>query len=154
MQIRTAVVEEAPAIAALAGELLTEIMTLIGEPVFHFDLTDTTERLARFIQEERYSVFVASDTAVPVGFVALYEGYALYAEGAFGVIPELYVQPAYRSQRIGADLLAHAKALGRARGWTRLEVTTPPLPAFASTLTFYERQGFSITGGRKLKVML
>lgn len=154
MLIRTAVVEDAPAIAALVGDLLTEIMTVIAEPVFHFELSETTERLARFIREARYVVFVASDTAGPVGFLALYEAYALYAEGAFGTIPELYVQPAYRSQRIGAELLAHATAFGRARQWTRLEVTTPPLPAFERTLAFYERHGFSVSGGRKLKVAL
>ncbi|AFL73496.1 hypothetical protein [Thiocystis violascens] len=65
MLIRTAVVEDAPAIAALVGDLLTEIMTVIAEPVFHFDLSETTERLARFIREARYVVFVASDSAGP-----------------------------------------------------------------------------------------
>jgi hypothetical protein len=43
---------------------------------------------------------------------------------------------------------------GKARGWKRLEVTTPPLPQFEKTLAFYEREGFAITGGRKLKVLL
>jgi hypothetical protein len=28
------------------------------------------------------------------------------------------------------------------------------LPAFERTLTFYEREGFAITGGRKLKTLL
>jgi len=44
--------------------------------------------------------------------------------------------------------------MNRAIGWTRLEVTTPPLPQFDKTLAFYTREGFSITGGRKLKVVL
>lgn len=154
MLIRTAVVEDAPAIATLVGELLTEIMTVIGEQVFRFELAETTERLACFIREERYVVLVASDGAGPVGFLTLYEGYALYAEGAFGTIAELYVRPADRVRGIGAELLAGAKALGRGRQWTRLEVTTPPLPAFERTLAFYARHGFAITGGRKLKATL
>jgi hypothetical protein len=33
-------------------------------------------------------------------------------------------------------------------------VTTPPLPPFEKTLAFYEREGFAIAGGRKLKVAL
>jgi GNAT superfamily N-acetyltransferase len=78
----------------------------------------------------------------------------MYAEGAFGTIPELYVRPAYRANRLGLDLVFQAKSFGASRGWTRLEVTTPPLPQFDRTLAFYEREGFSITGGRKLKVTL
>ena len=37
------------------------------------------------------------------------------------------------------------------KGWSRIEVTTPPLPEFGRTLRFYEANGFSVTGGRKLK---
>jgi hypothetical protein len=48
-------------------------------------------------------------------------------------------------------LLEQAVAFGASRGWTRVEVTTPPLPQFEKTLAFYEREGFAITGGRKLK---
>lgn len=86
--------------------------------------------------------------------IALYESYALYAEGAFGTIPELYVRPGFRSKELGFQLIAQAKSFGRSRGWKRLEVTTPPLPEFDKTLAFYEREGFAITGGRKLKIAL
>lgn len=154
MSIRRADVEDAPRVAALVGELLTEIMGQTGAPHFRFDLSETSTRFVRFLEEGRYVVFVASDAASIVGFVALYESYALYAEGAFGTIPELYVQPAYRSRHIGAELLAAAAAFGRTRHWTRLEVTTPPLPAFDRTLAFYERYGFAISGGRKLRLAL
>jgi hypothetical protein len=50
--------------------------------------------------------------------------------------------------------LEQARRLGQSRGWRRLEVTTPPLPQFDRTLAFYQRQGFSISGGRKLKLEL
>ena len=42
-----------------------------------------------------YSVFIASDTSknIDIGLAALYESHALYAEGAFGTIPEFYVRP-------------------------------------------------------------
>lgn len=92
--------------------------------------------------------------APPLGFVALYESHALYAEGPFGTIPELYVRPEYRSENVGFSLVSQAKSFGTSRGWKRLEVTTPPLPQFDKTLAFYEREGFAITGGRKLKVVL
>lgn len=35
---------------------------------------------------------------------------------------------------------------------TRLEVTTPPLPQCDRTLAFYRREGFGISGGRKMKM--
>ncbi|OGW49676.1 MAG: GNAT family N-acetyltransferase, partial [Nitrospirae bacterium RBG_19FT_COMBO_58_9] len=90
----------------------------------------------------------------PLGFLALYESYALYAEGSFGTIPELFVRPAYRSSGVGATLISEAQGVGQARGWSRIEVTTPPLPQFDRTLAFYQQQGFSISGGRKLKIDL
>ena len=90
----------------------------------------------------------------PAGFIALYESYALYAEGAYGTMPELYIRPEYRTNGLGLRLVSQAKSFGKSRGWTRLEVTSPPLPQFDRTLAFYEREGFAITGGRKLKVSL
>ena len=147
--------DEAPIIAEMVGELLAEIMAAIGIQAFNFDLADTVERLADFIDREKYFVFVASGAnGGSAGFIALYESYALYAEGAFGTIPELYVRPEYRSHSLGQNLVSQAKVFGEARGWSRLEVTTPPLPQFDRTLAFYEREGFSITGGHKLKVAL
>ena len=47
-----------------------------------------------------------------------------------------------------------AMAFGRARGWRRLEVTTPPLPQFDRTLRFYEANGFEPSGGKKLKAAI
>jgi GNAT superfamily N-acetyltransferase len=154
MIIRRATAEEAPQVAEMVGALLAEIMDAIGVQVFNFDLPATVRRLAEFIAQKKYFVFAAWDGESPVGFISLYESYALYAEGAFGTIPELYVRPAWRSAEVGLALVATAREFGRSRGWTRLEVTTPPLPQFDKTLAFYEREGFAITGGRKLKVAL
>jgi N-acetylglutamate synthase-like GNAT family acetyltransferase len=52
---------------------------------------------------------------------------------------------------IGERLVQECKQFAVEMGWTRLEVTTPPLPEFDHTLRFYENRGFAITGGRKLK---
>ncbi|MDP1929499.1 MAG: GNAT family N-acetyltransferase [Thiobacillus sp.] len=146
---------DAPAIAVLVGELLAEIMDAIGDQAFNFNLQETTDRLEAYLSNEQYFVFIARHpNSNPIGFVALYESHALYAEGAFGTIPELYVHPAYRTRKLGAQLMDRAKEFGATRGWRRLEVTTPPLPQFDRTLAFYEREGFSMAGGRKLKVLL
>jgi GNAT superfamily N-acetyltransferase len=125
-------------------------MATIGVRAFNFDIEETSARLREFIDDEKYFVFIAQDSKQNIlGFISLYESYALYAEGAFGTIPELYVRPEHRSKKLGGLLLSEARLFGSSRGWKRLEVTTPPLPQFDKTLTFYEQQGFEITGGRK-----
>lgn len=154
--IGRAIKDQSDAIAILVGELLQEIMDRIGIDVFHFDLEETKTRLAEFIEQEKNFVFVVQDNenGELIGFVTVYEGFTLYAEGAFGTMAELYVKPSYRSQGIGKMLIQALKDFGDQRGWKRLEVTTPPLPQFDTTLAFYEREGFEISGGRKLKRVL
>lgn len=141
-------------IAPMVGELLGEIMANIGVRAFNFNLEETTERLRDFLQHRKYYVFVAHEGDHFAGFIALYESYALYAEGAFGTIAELCVRAEQRSRGVGKMLIEKAKRLAVTRGWTRLEVTTPPLPQYDRTLRFYEQEGFSFAGGRKLKVVL
>jgi GNAT superfamily N-acetyltransferase len=153
--IQRATASDAQEIAVMVGDLLAEIMNTIGVRAFNFDLAETASRLQDFLNREKYFVFVArGESGNPVGFIALYESYALYAEGAFGTIPELYVCPEYRTKGLGLRFVSQAKSFGALRGWTRLEVTTPPLPQFDRTLAFYEREGFAVSGGRKLKVTL
>ena len=139
-------------VAVMVGELLNEIMDAIGMQAFRFDLDETAARLKNFIEQENYYVFAArAENGNMVGFITLYESYALYAEGVFGTIAELFVRPQFRSRNTGRLLIEEARSFGQSRGWKRLEVTTPPLPQFDKALSFYEREGFSITGGRKLK---
>src|SRR5215510_12222858 len=155
MQIRISRAQpaEAATVAKLVGELLQEIETAIGSNAFSFDCACTEARARTWLSNGSYSVFVAySDSGnEALGFLAVYESFGLYAEGAFGTIPELYVRPAFRSQGIGARLLAEARQFATSRQWTRLEVTTPPLPQFDRTLAFYERHNFSVSGGRKMR---
>jgi GNAT superfamily N-acetyltransferase len=158
MQLRIDHVQpgDAPIIAQMVGELLREIMAAIGTQAFSFHQEKTEARARSWMTDGKYRVVLARDVdrGEPLGFLALHESFALYAEGSFGTIPELFVRPAYRSNGVGAALLLEAKRMGQAKGWRRLEVTTPPLPQFDRTLAFYQQQGFSMSGGRKLKVEL
>lgn len=142
-------------LAIMVGELLDEIMQATKEPAFTFHQDETLERIKILLKEDKYWVFIALDNNnVPIGFVSLYESYALYAEGAYGTLPELYVRANYRSQNIGKELLDKAIAFAQQKHWKRLEVTTPPIPEFSRTLQFYRENSFQITGGRKLKLTL
>lgn len=154
IQIELAQPADAPIITEMVGELLGEIMAALDEPVFGFDPMATENRARGWLADGISFMWLARarDSGEVLGFVAAYEGHALYAEGAFGTISELFVRPAYRSQRIGAALLDEVKRFAKTKRWTRLEVTTPPLPPFNRTLAFYARHGFTISGGRKMKM--
>lgn len=138
----------------MVGELLNEIMDKTQVKTLHYNPLETEERAKALITSGIYWVFIAKDkkSKESLGFVSLYESYALYAEGAFGTIPELYVRSGWRSQNIGRFLLERAKAFALRKNWKRIEVTTPPLPSFDKTLSFYQKQGFDFSGGRKLKI--
>src|SRR5215831_3344215 len=107
MEIRIARAQPANAatIAELVKELVYEIETAIGSKVFSFDSVDTETRARTWLINGTYTAFVAYSNRgnEVLGFLAVYESYGLYAEGAFGTIPELYVRPDYRSQGSAGD---------------------------------------------------
>ena len=67
--------------ALMVGKLLTEIMEKIGTKAFNFNCEETEVRANDLISKGKYWVFVAMDTTANnmIGFVSLYESYALYA---------------------------------------------------------------------------
>lgn len=137
----------------LFEKLIREIedRTHSGSNIFH--TTNTGEKCREFIESGLYKVFLAVDeeNKKSIGFLSLCESYSLYADGSYAIIQEFFVEPAYRSKGVGRKLLKAAKLYGVEKGWKRLEATTPPLPAFERTFSFYEQNGFQITGGRKMK---
>lgn len=155
LHIEEATVDDSPILAVMVGELLNEIMTATGSHAFNFNLEETTARLKEFIDQGKYFVLIArAGGGGEAGFVAVYECCALYGEGRFGTMPELYVRPSHRSQGVGRRLIAGVKAYAARQGWTRIEVTTPPLPQFDKTLAFYQREGFAVSGGHKLRMVI
>jgi len=105
IQITQAQPEDAAVVAMLVGELLHEIMAAVSDKVFNFHHADTEARAKAWLRDGCYSVLLACDGNVPIGFLALYQSYALYTEGIYGTIPEFYVCPAHRSKGVGAALL-------------------------------------------------
>jgi len=144
-------------IAKLAVCLTQEIIERTGIQHFDVDVPQAIKLCENYVANGVYTVMAAFDDKHDnqiVGFGALCESHSLYAEGAFGIIQEFYVLPEYRSQDVGKTLIENMVALGKQKQWRRLELCTPPLPEFDRTLSFYEANGFEVTGGRKMKVQL
>lgn len=145
ISIRPVTPDDAPAVAEMVAALLTELGGAPG------DLVSTAhDVLAR---DDRVVGFLAVDDGCPVGVIMLSEGCAIFARGAFGQITELYVRPVLRSHGVAKQLLEHAIAVGRARGWRRIDVGAPAMPKWARTVAFYLANGFAEVGPR-LKLVL
>lgn len=151
LEIRPAEPGDAALVAELATALTSEIIERTGVRHFDVDLPRTTALCARLISSRSYLALVAREGANAVGFAGLCESHALYAEGTFGIVQEFYVVPGARSSGVGGALIRATADQARSRGWRRLELCTPPLPEFQRSLAFYERHGFEVTGGRKMK---
>jgi GNAT superfamily N-acetyltransferase len=96
---------------------------------------------------ERFMAYLAlSDSGEAVGVATLFEAFAIYAGGNYGIIDEMYVVPEHRSLGVGSRLLEAVRDEGRRRGWLRIDVTAPPDKKWARTVNFYESQGFVFTG--------
>lgn len=98
-------------------------------------------------EDSRFMALLAFDgERRPVGVMTLAEAVAIYAQGRFGIIMELYVVPDARSAGIGDRLIQEARAIGQSRSWSMVEVNTPDGETWARTRSFYERQGFHHVG--------
>ncbi len=138
-------------IAELAVCLTNEIIERTGAELFNVDLPSTKTLCQQFMENGQYHVIAAYGDDKIIGFATLCESHSLYAEGTFGIIQELYVSPNYRSNTIGRQLIEAAVDYADNMNWKRLELCTPPLPAFEKTVEFYQSNGFDITGGHKMK---
>lgn len=154
--IKTVTENDYQQLATMVGQLLTEIINGDKKVPYQYDVNKGTVQAKSLIEQGKYWAFIAWDqsTNSPAGFIALTEGHALYTQGAYGTITELYVQQQWRSADIGKALIEQAKQFAITRQWQRLEVTTPQLPEFNRSLAFYQNNGFSSSGGAKLKVVI
>jgi para-aminobenzoate synthetase len=90
-----------------------------------------------------------------VGVLSASWGRAIHVPGPYATIQDLWVDPEWRSRRVGAGLVEGVAGLCRERGVARIEVGLPreTFPAIASTRGFYERNGFSHLGPRMRRLL-
>lgn len=152
--IRQASRADAEAIGLLVHRLLSGLL-----PPGQVAAADELAAAARSLFDEGhgFAAYLAEEAdGTPAGLVTLTELCAVFARGRFGEVAELYVEPAWRSRRLGQRLLEVAAEHGRRVGWTRLELTAPhaeDAPDAARAWAFYRRLGY-LDAGPRLKLKL
>lgn len=79
------------------------------------------------------------------GIITLTETQAIYADGTYGIIDELFVEEGYRSKKVGKLLIDEACNIAKLKKWKRLAVTAPTKD-FDRQQKFYESNKFEFTG--------
>ena len=149
------VIEVGPEEATLVFGLVAGLLCELGEEGDETgDLQAAALASAWREGSSRHRAFVAYlPEGTAVGVATVTEAFAVYANGYYGIINEMFVVPEHRSAGIGTALVEAVKAAGRSRGWRRIDVTAPESPRWGRTRSFYERVGFVFTGP-KLKFLL
>lgn len=111
VSIRTAGAADLPTVFRLVGALLAEL----GEEGDEAGALDVAALAALHRELDGRHVALLAETAPghAIGVLTLYEAFAIYANGKYGVISEMYVAPGFRGARVGGALLGAAQAHGR-----------------------------------------
>lgn len=141
--------------AGLALEMVQRLLTELGEEGDELGALDSPKILEAWARSrDDVHIFVARVSGgQPVGITTVVESFAIYANGNYGIINEMYVDPSHRSSGVGRRLIQAVKEFGVERRWTRIEVTAPESERWARTRAFYKREGFRCAGP-KLKLLL
>jgi GNAT superfamily N-acetyltransferase len=118
------------------AELESEVRALLDEP-------------------EGGSVLIAEADGEVVGVLSASWQRAIHVPGVYATIQDLWVDEAWRSRGVGAELVEAIASQARGRGVSRLEVGLPreTFAAIASTESFYRRNGFEQLGPRMRRLL-
>lgn len=118
------------------SELETEVRALLDDP-------------------EGGSVLIAEADGGIVGVLSASWQRAIHVPGIYATIQDLWVDEAWRSRGVGAELVEAIASQARTRGVGRLEVGLPreTFAAIASTESFYRRNGFEPLGPRMRRLL-
>lgn len=143
--VRTARGDDVAVVVAAIEELLLE---LGGKPAGTRALEEATRAL--LADRDAGALLVAQANHAIVGVLGASWQTAIHAAGRYALIQELWVNPSWRSNEIGSDLLVALFALARERHISRVEVGLPQesFAGIAATEVFYRRNGFSALGSR------
>jgi branched-chain amino acid aminotransferase len=150
MSVRTATVDDAPAVASAVEALLIE---LGGERPPTAALEEGARRLAE--DPSAGALLVAEDEGRVVGILAASWQYAIHVPGRYGTIQDLWVHPDWRSRALGRDLVLALVRQAADVGVPRLEVGLPQesFAGLGATERFYRENDFTPLGPRMRRLL-
>ncbi len=144
--LRRASAEDARAVAVAVHELLNELGSI--DPPSTDELAQTAGEI---VADRRIgTILLAEAGKLVIGVLAASWQMAMHVPGRYVLIQDLWVHPDWRSQSVGAELVAELCALAGRQGMVRVEVGLPrdDFAAIGETTGFYLRNGFSPLGQR------
>lgn len=144
---------EAADVEAVASAVESLLLELVGRRPERSELE--TEVRALLDDSEGGSVLIAEADGDVVGVLSASWQRAIHVPGIYATIQDLWVDEAWRSRGVGAELVEAIASQARARGVSRLEVGLPreTFAAIASTESFYRRNGFEHLGPRMRRLL-
>lgn len=148
--VREAGADDVGAVATAVESLLLE---LGGRRPERSDLE--AEVRAHLDDSDGASVLIAEADGKIVGLLSASWQRAIHVPGVYATIQDLWVDEAWRSRGVGAELVEAVASQARTRGVSRLEVGLPreTFAAIASTESFYRRNGFEHLGPRMRRLL-
>jgi GNAT superfamily N-acetyltransferase len=148
--IRPAATPDAGAVAVAVEQLLLE---LGGRRPPHEQLQAEVE--AAIADPGIGAILLAEAGEDVIGVLSASWQRALHVPGRYATIQDLWVDRAWRSRRLGAELVEALVALCREQGVARIEVGLPreTFAAIEATESFYRRNGFEHLGPRMRRLI-
>jgi GNAT superfamily N-acetyltransferase len=140
-------------VAAIASAVESLLLELGGRRPERHQLE--TEARALLEEPAGGSALIAEADGDVVGVLSASWQRAIHVPGVYATIQDLWVDEAWRSRGVGAELVEALASQARARGVSRLEVGLPreTFAAIASTESFYSRNGFDHLGPRMRRLL-
>jgi GNAT superfamily N-acetyltransferase len=149
-EVRQASGDDVVAVAQSLDRLLVE---LGGKRPSPEELEEATRAL---IEDPRAGVLlIAEAEGHLVGVLAASWQHAIHVPGRYGTIQDLWVDPGWRSRKVGNGLVEALAELAGAQGISRLEVGLPreSFAAIEATERFYRSNGFDHLGPRMRRLL-
>jgi GNAT superfamily N-acetyltransferase len=148
--VREAGAEDVEGVAAAVGRLLAELGGRTPSPA-----EMEAEVQALLDDPQGGSVLIAEADGEIVGVLTASWQRAIHVPGVYATVQDLWVDEAWRSRGVGAELVEAIASQARTRGVSRLEVGLPreTFAAIASTESFYKRNGFEHLGPRMRRLL-